>query len=295
MKISKTKKYFSIMAVTILSGACSMPRANSSVKANSRVQHALVNRDTPIAQLPKGAIIEIKHELPLISKTKTAVIEDNRVVFFNETPTATVFVKGSKTKIGKGLLIIKSVTPSAQGDSDINKIILEPNDLGVESIELRRFLYVSTLNENGTGQYLSIRTEITGTEMSDLLSRSATGLMYISEIDSSWTPFSYRLAKSQDPDEQSLREIFQLSTNKKLEIYTDGEMSDFWTYYTDESIHGKEVANRYATLRALMRSNLESVRVYKTGSKVGKNFKIYLLGQTRDKTLVGLKATSTET
>jgi Nuclease A inhibitor-like protein len=125
-----------------------------------------------------------------------------------------------------------------------------------------------------------------------VLTKASKGLLYESESDEPFTPFTWKKTEGALTREQLLKQAHQPANSPVQEIALQDFFKDLTT---EQDWHGDEEkakVKQYRNLLAVISRSLAGVKVFKVGeTKVS----IFIVGQTDDGNWAGLKTTVVET
>jgi len=117
------------------------------------------------------------------------------------------------------------------------------------------------------------------------LREASQGLLYPSETDAPFEPFSWGKAEG-DLTPQKAARLAGASADAPAE---EQSLADFFKYLTAD---GAENADRFKKLQQAVGAALSGARVFRVGRV---NIDVYIVGQTQDGQWAGLKTRSVET
>ncbi len=129
----------------------------------------------------------------------------------------------------------------------------------------------------------------------ETLAQASKSLLMISESDYPLEPFEEQIQLNGELTEQQLLQHLNYSENTKVEIVS---VDDFFRQACAEnewqSQEEQETAKKFQSLLAILKSQLNQLQVFRI-YKTATNIEAYVLGQTLDGKVAGLKTQLVET
>ena len=141
-------------------------------------------------------------------------------------------------------------------------------------------------------------------ELIEQLERLTTGLLWLSESDYPWQIVTWETQLDEEDSEEAIAKLDTQIRNQLIAINPDQEPTQIEDQELDDFLQGittskgwygeEELAEcqRYQDLVSFLNNSLSGVRVYRLGEV---EVKIYVLGQTPSKNILGIETISVET
>lgn len=133
---------------------------------------------------------------------------------------------------------------------------------------------------------------MTSTDAIAALTKAGKGLLYESESDEPFTPFTWKKADGELTKEKLLKQARLPADSPVQEVALNDCFKDLTT---EQDWHGDEEkadVKKFRNLVAVIQKSLAGVKVFKVGET---NVSVYIVGKTDDGAWAGLKTAAVET